>query len=257
MELKMRLEAAIEAARLAGDMILANRPETVSRKGRNDFVTEMDVRSETTIREYLLSRFPGDAFLGEEGGESGSGKYEWIVDPIDGTTNYIKGLPCYTVSIGLSVDGVWSAGCVYAPHMGEMFSAMAGGGAYLNGKRIHVSGEDDLHLAVVGMSFAHRNAQCAARMMRLLPDLTGQTNDLRRMGSAAYDLCCVAAGRLDAFMELILNPYDIAAGTVIAQEAGAIVGGWDENEDFQTTGNILAASPALFDPLRQLAASSK
>ena len=96
----------------------------------------------------------------------------------------------------------------------------------------------------------------AARMMRLLPDLTGQTNDLRRMGSAAYDLCCVAAGRLDAFMELILNPYDIAAGTVIAREAGAIVGGWDETEDFRMTGNILAASPALFDPLRRLIAGN-
>ena len=253
-EIEKRLEAAMEAARLAGDMIHRERPENVERKGRNDYVTEMDVKSERTIREYLLSRFPEDAFLGEEGGESGGGRFEWIVDPIDGTTNYIKNLPLYTVSVGLAAEGVWSAGCVYAPALEEMYSAAIGQGAYLNEKRIYVSGEDDLRRAVVGMSFAHRNAECGKRMLALLPDLTGHCNDLRRMGSAAYDLCQVAAGRLDAFLELNLNAYDIAAGTVIAREAGAVVSGWAKDEVFEVTGNILAATPKLHGELRSIIA---
>ena len=251
-EIALRLTAARAAARLAGDMIHRERPESVTRKGMNDYVTEMDVKSERTIRQHLLSRFPQDAFWGEEGGECGRGRFEWIVDPIDGTTNYIKNLPLYTVSIGLSMDGEWVAGCVYAPAMGEMYWAQKGQGAYLNDRPIHVSLEDQLGRAVVGMSFAHRNAECGKRMLDLLPRLTGGVNDLRRMGSAAYDLCQVAAGRLDAFLELDLNAYDIAAGTVIAREAGAVVTGWAEGEAFEQTGNILSSTPALHRGLREI-----
>lgn len=250
MEITERLEAAIEVARQAGAMILRMRPNQVTGKGPKDYVTEIDVRSEKLIRKNLLSRFPSDAFYGEEGGRTGSSRYEWIVDPIDGTTNYIKNIPLYTVSIGLSVDGEWTAGCVYAPALDEMFSGRLGGGAYLNGQPIHVSAEETLSQAVVGFSFAHRSAQGNQRMLRLLPELTSSVNDLRRMGSAAFDLCCVACGRLDAFLELKLYPYDIAAGSVIAREAGAIVTGWDQDDDYRKTGNILAASPALHADLK-------
>ncbi len=248
---EQRMHLAERAARAAGEMLLKYRDLQVECKARNDYVTDADRASEQLIREILLAECPENGFFGEEGGVScGDKAGMWVVDPIDGTTNFIHGIHPYTISIGYMVDGQPVAGAVYAPLTDEMFTAYLGGGAYLNGKRIRVSDETDPKACLIGMSFAHRNAECAARMFRLIPRLAMQVNDMRRLGSAAYDLCSVAAGRYGAFIELNLNLYDIAAGIVIVREAGGVTGGWPGSGDCLASGDVLAAAPGIAEWLR-------
>lgn len=243
-----RMLLSERAARKAGEMLLKYRDMHVDRKARNDFVTDADRASEMLIREILLKECPEDGFFGEEGGkQAGETGGMWVVDPIDGTTNFIHHLHPYTISIAYVRNGQPVAGAVYAPLTDEMFSAFLGGGAYLNGERISASEETEPEMCVVGMSFAHRSEVHAKRMFEILPRLASRVNDLRRLGSAAYDLCMVAAGRYDAFLELNLNLYDIAAGVLIAREAGARTGGWYEAGDCLETGHTLAAAPGVFE----------
>ncbi len=252
MTYREKMELAVRAARAAGRMLLEYRDLHVDKKAKNDYVTDADRASENLIRGIVLGACPEDGFYGEEGGVSGGDKKGmWVVDPIDGTTNFIHHIPPYTISVGYVVDGQPVAGAVYAPLTDEMFCAYKNGGAYLNGKCIHVSDVTDPQDCVLGMSFAHRNSKCAERMFELIPRLLPKINDMRRLGSAAYDLCCVACGRYDAFIELKLNLYDIAAGAIIAREAGAVTGGWYEEGDCLETGNIIAAAPGLYDWLRE------
>lgn len=242
MTLKEKAQLAEKTAREAGEMIRTHREFGVKRKAAHDFVTEMDVKSEKLIRERLLTACPEDEFFGEEGGGSTSSKGRWIVDPIDGTTNYIKDIPLYTISIGYESEGELVIGCVYAPALDEMYTAVKGMGAYRNGERISVSDVSDPDLAVFSMSFAHRLSETHERMLKVLDGMIGSCNDMRRMGSAAFDLCCVACGRTEGFFELGLNLYDIAAGVVILREAGGTITGWSDDENVLETCNVCATN---------------
>jgi len=248
--MQIRLNKAVEAARKAGEYLLSRPAFSVTHKLSNDYVTEADQGSEKIIREVLLSAFPRDGFLGEEGGERAGETGRWIVDPIDGTTNFICDLPLYTISIAYEQEGALQLGVVYCPRLGEMFTALRGGGAYLNGQPIHVSQKSVLRDAIVAMSFAHRDEGHGARMMRVLPEMRKALSDMRRLGSAALDLCFVACGRMDAYMELDLNPYDFSAGMLIVEEAGGIVTGWPgDAQGVRETGNVFAANAVLHQPM--------
>lgn len=245
-----RLHAAEEAARKAGEYLLSRPEFSVSHKLVNDYVTEADRQSESIIRAELLSCFPSDAFFGEESGESAGTGGRWIVDPIDGTANFICDLPLYTVSIAYEENGEVVLGCVYCPRLGEMYTAVKGEGAFCNGAPIGVSKKDVLRDAIVGMSFAARYPDDSRRMTALLPALLGSVSDLRRLGSAALDLCFVACGRYDAFIELHLFPYDYAAGVLIVREAGGVVSAWPNDAlPMEKSGNVFACCSTLYPEL--------
>ena len=243
-----KLNLAGRVAKTAGDNLLSKHGFRVEQKAMNDFVTEVDRETEQFIRNELLAQCPEDSFLGEEYGVTDGGEGCWIVDPIDGTTNFIRGIPLYTVSIGYRVRGELLLGCVYCPRLGELYMAESGKGATLNGESIHVSQIADHRNALVAISFSHRNMDDRKRMMKLLSTLT-ELNDMRRTGSAAFDLCQVACGRTEGFIELRLNIYDIAAGIVILKEAGGTVTGWPNEPDCTETGNVLATNALITEYL--------
>jgi len=245
---QQRLDAAVAAARKAGEYLLSQPAFSVSHKQSNDYVTDCDRGSEALIREMLLTAFPQDGFLGEENGESAGQGGRWIVDPIDGTTNFICDLPLYTISIAYEEAGELVVGCVYCPRLNEMFTAVKGGGAFMNGLPIHVSDETVLRDAIVAMAFAHRSDEKGARLLRVLPRMRRNFSDMRRLGSASLDLCFTACGRFEAYVELDLNLYDIAAGVLIVKEAGGTVTGGpgDAEENPLRSGNIIASCPQLY-----------
>lgn len=251
MDLQQKLELAGRVARDAGQRLLSCRDFRVERKAKHDYVTEMDQRTERFIREALLSVCPEDTFFGEEYGASGEGTTggTWIVDPIDGTTNFIRDLPVYSVSIGYRLGGELVLGCVYWPVLDEVYLARKGHGATRNGEKIHVSDVADVDDAIVGITFCHRSETDHVRMMRLLNAIA--VGDVRRYGSAALDLCMIACGRQDAFVELGLNLYDIAAGIVILREAGGCAEGWPGQPDCEVTGNVLASNGRVNAYLKQ------
>lgn len=242
---------AEKAARAAGEMLEHHGSFSVRRKSENDFVTEMDYRSEALIRQMLLGACPEDAFFGEEGGGAASAPGRWIVDPIDGTANFMRGQRLYTISIAYEREGQLVVGCVYCPGTDELFLAARGQGATLNGKPIHVA-QTPLSDAIVHLGFGHRVPKNRARTLAVFPALARAVSDVRRSGSAAYDLCCVADGRADAFVELGLNLYDYAAGYVILTEAGGTFTGWADGEDGLTTGNLIATNSIIHDALREI-----
>ena len=233
-ETRERLAAAREAALAAGAMLLERHGFHVEHKAENDYVTDMDRASERMIVSALRERFPEDGFLGEEYGASGDRDGVWVIDPIDGTTNFM-------------LRGEVEVGVVYAPALNELYNAVKGGGAFMNGKPIRVSGVGAPRDAVAAMSFAHRHPEAAARIMPRLAALLPQINDYRRMGSAAFDLCCVACGRVDAYFEPKLYLYDIAAGVLIAREAGGVVTGWKGGADCLVSGDVMATNGLLHD----------
>ena len=245
LSLPEKLQLAAATARVAGEILRARRPSRVEHKAQNDYVTDLDREVERCIRAALLSTCPEDSFLGEESGATDLRPGQWIVDPIDGTTNFIRNLAPYTVSIAYRLRGELVLGCVYAPALNEMFLAQKGCGATLNGLPICVSQTKDPAQALAAISFSHRHPLDRRRMLPLICALTDELNDMRRLGSAAYDLCLVASGRLDAYLELRLNIYDIAAGIVILQEAGGIATGWPDEPDCTETGNIFATNALL------------
>lgn len=251
--LQKRLESAVRAAKLAGENLLAHSSFTVTHKSVNDYVTDADRSNEELIRAALLADWPEDGFLGEEEGEIKNRGGRWLVDPIDGTTNFIYGIPLYTISIAYEEAGELVLGCVYCPGLNEMFTAARGQGAFLNGKAIHPRETTVLRDALVGMAFSHRIDADAARMMRLIPLLREKCSDMRRLGSAALDLCFVACGRYDAYVELSLHLYDIAAGLVILREAGGVAESWPgDPEPVEKNGNVFASSKSIHDALRNV-----
>jgi len=246
------LEIAVHAATAAGRLV-RGRPEQVSvastKTSPVDVVTAMDTAAETLIVEQLLARRPGDGVLGEEGGlRPGSSGLTWVVDPIDGTVNYLYGIPAYAVSIavvsGQPEPGGWTvlAGCVLNPVTEEVWTATAGGGAYLNGAPLPGPAEVTLDRALVGTGFGYVQARRRGQG-RVLASLLPEVRDIRRAGSAALDLCALASGRLDAYYERGLQPWDQAAGVLVAVEAGARVsgpGGLSPSEEL-----VVAAAPRL------------
>ena len=218
-------------------------------KGPNDFVTEVDTRSEAMIKEKLASRVPGIPFLAEESARAQRSDTFWIIDPLDGTTNFIHGYPSVGVSIALMERGEIVLGCVYDPLRGELFEAELGLGATLNGKRIAVSGASSLAESLLGTGFPFSVSQYIDSYLAAFKDLFLACRDIRRAGAAVLDLCDVAAGRLDGFWELYLKPWDMAAGSLIVREAGGRVSDFFGAPGFLEEGHIVAASPAIFEEI--------
>lgn len=220
------LEVAIDIAREAGAILRADhdRPKEIVYKGEVDLVTETDRRSETVIVARLREHFPDHAIVAEEGGGAAAAgaKYCWHVDPLDGTTNFAHGYPCFAVSIGLAEHGEPIAGVVFNPVSGEMFAAARGEGAYLNGERIHVSPVEKLAHSLVATGFPTHQRKNSANMYYYW-EFTLHSHGVRRDGSAALDLCSVACGRFDGFWEFGLNSWDTAAGILLITEAGGMV----------------------------------
>lgn len=226
--MKEFLHTAIRAAKAAGAIHRANLGLEIgidTKTSHTDLVTRVDVESEARIREVILDAYPSHAVLGEERGQPpGAGEYRWIVDPLDGTLNYAHGFPFYCVSIGLEVAGRVEVGVVLDTARNELFTAMTGGGAYLNGAPMQVTEETDLKQAMLATGFAY-NADTVSENVAVFSRMMPKVRAIRRPGAAALDLCYVAAGRLDGFWELKLNPWDVAAGMLIVREAGGTVTG--------------------------------
>lgn len=252
-DLDALLALARDAAQEAGALLLRLRGEarTVETKRTlTDMVSDADHASERLIVQRILSARPGDGFLGEEGGERpGRSGVRWVVDPLDGTTNYLYGHPAFAVSIGVEVAGETVVGVVFDPANGETFAAARGRGATCNGRAIHVGDLSDLTLALIGTGFNYGAPERAAQgqvIARVLP----RVRDIRRRGAAALDLCWVAAGRLDAYFERGLQVWDMSAGDLIVREAGGVTSAIDGGPP--VPGSMLAAPPALAEPLRAL-----
>ena len=251
------LNVAVMAARRGGDTLIRNMNKleklNVEQKGRNDFVSDADRAAEKAVIETIQRHYPDHAILAEESGQSGESEYTWIIDPLDGTTNYLHGFPVYSVSIGVTHNGRLEQGVVYDPLRQEIFSASRGQGAQLDGRKIRVSGRKDLERALIGTGFPYRESNEAFEpYMNMLVSAMQNTTGIRRAGSAALDLCYVAAGRLDAYWETGLKPWDLAAGALILREAGGIISGLDGSENFLESGHVLCGSPKIYSGLAKL-----
>ncbi|MEU9029076.1 inositol monophosphatase family protein [Streptomyces sp. NPDC048383] len=254
-ELKAELlDVGLEAARRAGELLRDGRPADLAvaatKSSPIDVVTEMDIAAEKLITGILAERRPADGLLGEEGADSaGTSGVRWVIDPLDGTVNYLYGLPSWGVSIAAEYRGETVVGVVEAPMRGETFRAVLGGGAWLGAARLACRPAAPLDQALIGTGFGYvqtRRAHQAAVAARIIP----RVRDIRRGGSAALDLCDVAAGRMDGHYERGLNPWDLAAGDLIAREAGALSGG--RPGERASTELALVASPAVFASLQPL-----
>jgi myo-inositol-1(or 4)-monophosphatase len=250
------LNIAIRAARRAGEIIIRgmNRLHKldVREKGQNDFVSEIDLAAERDIIETIHRHYPDHAILGEESGASGDSEFVWVIDPLDGTTNYLHGFPQFAVSIGVQRRGRMEHGVVYDPLRQELFTTSRGEGAQLDGRRIRVSTQLGLERSLIGTGFPYRtNLQWLDAYMAMLKDVTKQAAGVRRAGAAALDLAYVAAGRLDAFWELGLKPWDTAAGSLLITEAGGLVTNL-HGGDYQLDHHILVGTPKVHAPLLEL-----
>ena len=256
------IELAIRAAREAGAILqdYAARGFQIENKGRINLVTEADLASERHITQLIGSHFPSHRILAEEGGASGhpgEDNYVWIIDPLDGTTNYSHGFPCYAVSIGIELYGEAVAGVIYDPTRDELFAAERGAGATLNGNKIRVSAVDHLERALVVSGFPY---DVRERMEEYLPawrEFLKHTQGVRRLGAAAIDMCCVASGRMDGFWENGLNPWDTAAGWVIIEEAGGRVTKLDGSPFDNYSASLLCTNGAIHDQMLAVLASLK
>lgn len=251
------LNIAIRAAHAAGDYIsrqVNNIPNLeIEHKDTNDFVTHVDRMAEQKIIDTLLKAFPDHSILAEESGQQGVSDYQWIIDPLDGTTNFLHGFPHFAVSIALSHKGKLEQAVIYDPMKQELFSASKGAGATLNNRRIRVTRPVSIKGALLGTGFPFRDKQHLPAFQSMFADFFGQAGDIRRAGSAALDLAYVAAGRLDGFWEIGLKPWDMAAGALIIREAGGLVGDFAGNDKYLDTGNIVAGNPKIFaDIVRKL-----
>ncbi len=252
------LNIAVKAARRAGGII--NRASRdveqikVSAKRDKDFVTEVDKAAEEAIIGVLKEAYPDHAILAEESGASGDSEHVWIIDPLDGTTNFIHGFPQYAVSIAQAHKGVLQHAVVYDPNRNELFTASKGAGAYLNERRIRVSKRVKLNEVLVGTGFPFRYFEHVDAYLGIFRDMMHKTAGVRRPGAAALDLAWVAAGRIDGFWELGLSPWDMAGGALLITEAGGLVGDLSGEQNYLETGNIVGGNPKVFSQLLQIIA---
>jgi myo-inositol-1(or 4)-monophosphatase len=252
------LNTAVKAARRAGNII--NRATrnldvlAVREKAANDFVSEVDREAEHVIISTLHEAYPGHAILAEESGASGVSEYQWVIDPLDGTTNFLHGFPQYCVSIALEHRGIVTQAVIYDPGRNDLFTASRGRGAFLNETRIRVSKRAHLKSSLIGTGFPFKELAHLETYMAMLRDVMKGSAGVRRAGSAALDLAFVAAGRLDAFWEIGLSRWDMAAGSLLITEAGGLVSNLEGNEGWMETGNIVAGSPKVFVELLQILA---
>ncbi len=224
----------------------------VERKARHDYVSDVDKACEAEIVREIRRYYPDHAFLCEESGQTGDSDHVWVIDPLDGTSNYLHGLPHFAVSIALQVNGRTEHGVVYDPIRDELFSASKGGGAFLNNKRIRVSARGGLDGAVLATAFPFRQRDRLQAYARVFQAVFSRIEDIRRAGTASLDLAWVAAGRMDGYFELGIKPWDVAAGSLIVREAGGVVLDFDGNDSPEESGSVIAAPYKVMTPLRKL-----
>ncbi len=248
------LNTAIKAARLAGKVILDNlgriSKKDIGRKQTADFVTRIDRESEQIIINTIKEKFPHHFFLAEESvKEAETDKYRWIIDPLDGTTNYIHQYPVFSVSIALEYKKEIILGVIFNPLKDELFTAEKGRGAFLNGHTIKVSDVDALGNSLITTGFPFRSKGFIDMYLKLFKNVFHKVSDLRRAGSAALDLAYLACGRCEGFFEIGLSPWDIAAGDILIKEAGGVITDFGGGHDHLLTGNVVAGNPAIHEKL--------
>lgn len=253
------LNVATKAAREAGKIINRASQDVgslkVQTKDYNDFVSEVDRSAEEAIINILKEAYPTHGFYGEESGKTNvDAESIWIIDPLDGTTNFLHNFPCYCVSIALQERGVLTQAVIYDPVHNDLFTATKGRGAFLNDKRIRVTNRSKLQDSLISTGFPFKDFSYLDTYVEIFKDMAKKTAGLRRPGSAALDLAYVAAGYTDGFFEINLSPWDIAAGALLVQEAGGIVGDFEGNESWLRTGNIVAGNPKVFGQMLQVIA---
>ena len=247
---------AVGAAHAAGEIMRRRFPQVeaipILRKARHDYVSEVDRACEAEIVRQIKRFYPDHAFLCEESGSVGESNTVWVIDPLDGTSNYLHGLPHFAVSIAQQVNGRTEHGVVFDPMRDELFTASRGCGAYLNNQRIRVSGRTVLDEAILATAFPFRNREHLPAYGRIFQAVFEKVEDFRRAGTASLDLVWVAAGRLDGFFEIGLKPWDVAAGALIVREAGGVVMNFAGGDDVENTGTLIAAPYKLMTQLRQI-----
>ena len=255
------LNTAVKAARRAGNIIIRATRNldilSVREKAVNDFVSEVDREAEHAIITTLREAYPGHAILAEESGAIvavGSSEFRWIIDPLDGTTNFLHGFPQYAVSIALEHRGVITQAVIYDPARNDLYTASRGRGAFLNEARIRVSKRAQLRSALIGTGMPYREHTQLEPYLAMLRDMMTGTAGVRRAGAAVLDLAYVAAGRLDGFWQMGLGPWDMAAGSLLITEAGGLVGDFEGNEAWLASGRIVAGTPKVFGEMLQLIA---
>jgi myo-inositol-1(or 4)-monophosphatase len=252
------LNIAVKAARRAGNLIhrAADNLDhlTVTKKSHADYVSEVDRAAERIIIEALQEAYPSHAILAEESGAQGESEYVWIIDPLDGTTNFLHGVPQYAVSIGLQHNGVLTQAVVYDPTSNDLFTATRGRGAFLNDKRIRVSKRKEMSDSLIGTGFPYTRFEHKDAYMAIFMDVMEKSAGLRRPGAASLDLAWTAAGRYDGFFETALKPWDIAAGCLLITEAGGIVTDMAGNQNFMSSGHVCAGNPHIHEQLLQIIA---
>ncbi len=252
------LNIAVKAARRAGNLIhrAADNIDhlTVTKKSHADYVSEVDRAAEHIIVQALLDAYPTHAILAEEGGAQGESEYLWIIDPLDGTTNFLHGVPQYAVSIALQYNGVLTQAVVYDPTKNDLFTATRGRGAFLNDRRIRVSKRKELEDSLIGTGFPYTRFEHMDAYMAIFKDVMQNTAGLRRPGAASLDLAWTAAGRYDGFFETALKPWDIAGGALLISEAGGIVSDLAGNQNYLASGHICAGNPHIHEQLLKLMA---
>ncbi len=250
------LNTAVKAARKGGETAMRHLQHVhqlkVHTKQPRDFVTKVDLEAEAAIIESIRERYPDHAFLAEESGQQGDGEYVWVIDPLDGTTNFIHGFPVFAVSIALRIKGRLTVAVIYDPNRQEIFTAIRGQGAQVDGHRIRVSNRRDLRDTLIGTGFPYRSKEIIQTYTKMLASVLENTAGIRRPGAAALDLAYVAAGRLDGFWEFGLQEWDIAAGSLIVREAGGLISELQGDGDYFRSGNIVVGNPKIHDALRKL-----
>jgi|TARA_B100001123_G_C15292342_1_gene1017903 myo-inositol-1(or 4)-monophosphatase len=250
------LNIAIRAARAAGDSIVREMDRAcdipIEDKGKNDFVTEVDKNAEEIIISTIQKSYPDHAFLAEESGQRGESDYLWIIDPLDGTTNFLHSFPHFAVSIALKQKGILNQAVVYDPLKQELFTATKGKGAQLNNRKIRVSSKKELDGALLGTGFPYSDEKAMLKFIESYKALFPKVAGIRRAGVASLDLAYVASGRLDGFWEFNLKPWDIAAGVLLIQEAGGISAELSGGLDYLESGNIISANPKLLKAMLKI-----
>jgi myo-inositol-1(or 4)-monophosphatase len=250
------LNIAVRAARSAGDLILRSTDNIghlqIDQKGKNDFASEVDRKAEREIINIIRAAYPDHAILAEESGAHKGNDFVWIIDPLDGTTNFLHGFPQYAVSIALKVKGKLEVGVIYDPLRDELFTAKRGGGAMLNNRRIRVTKQSGMRGALIGTGFPFKTAAHLDAYVGMFKAITTDSAGIRRAGSAALDLAYVAAGRLDGFWEIGLMEWDMAAGILLIKEAGGVVTDFSFNDKYIESGNLIAGNPKMHQLMYQL-----